>query len=131
MTSPLVIKLGIKEGMSLIVFNSPDHYASIVRDIPEKAVITIPQKGLEVDFVHLFSMTYKELVPDFHYCKSFLKRTGIFWISWPKMSSGVESDLSRDIIRKYVLSEGLVDVKICSLNEIWSGLKFVYRLKNR
>lgn len=131
MITPLVKKLGIKDGMNLVVLNSPFQYASFVEDLPEKVIMREPEKGLEADFVHLFCMTYKELLRDFHQGKSFLKRTGLFWISWPKQSSGISSDLSRDIIRAYVLSEGLVDIKICSISETWSGLKFVYRLKNR
>lgn len=131
MVTPLVKKLGIKEGMNILVLNSPVQYASIVEGIPRKVIMRQPEKGLEVEFVHLFCMTYKELIRDFHNGKSYLKRNGLFWISWPKQSSGFKSDLSRDSIRTYVLSEGLVDVKICSINETWSGLKFVYRLKNR
>ena len=131
MITPLVKKLGIKSGMDLMILNSPFPYSSLVEDIPEKVIFRISSQGMEIDFVHLFCRTFEELKQDYHHGKSLLKKTGIYWISWPKKSSEVYSDLSRDIVRTFVLSEGLVDVKICSLNEDWSGLKFVYRLNNR
>jgi hypothetical protein len=83
------------------------------------------------DFIHLFAKSVKELERFLPECKEALKKDGMLWISWYKKSSGKNTDLTESGVRDAGLAIGLVDVKICAVNEDWSGLKFVYRLKDR
>jgi len=82
-------------------------------------------------FIHFFATSKSELEADFPRLKGALTKNGLLWISWPKKSSGVETDLSDEVVRKVGLKHGLVDVKVSSIDNIWSGMKFVYRLKDR
>jgi hypothetical protein len=84
-----------------------------------------------LDFVHLFSTSRRDLAGAFPKLKKALKSDGMAWISWPKKSSGVNTDLDENIVRALGLKSGLVDVKVCAVDEVWSGLKFVFRLKDR
>ncbi len=85
----------------------------------------------EIDFAILFVKSVAPLKKDFPRLMKRLAPAGMLWVSWPKKSSGVQSDLSENLIRDYGLAEGLVDVKVCAVDEIWSGLKFLRRLKDR
>ena len=84
-----------------------------------------------IDFIHLFCRTLEDLEQHIMPCKVALKKTGMLWISWPKGTSSSATNLKRDPIRDYVLEIGLVDVKVAAINKDWSGLKFVYRSKDR
>ena len=84
-----------------------------------------------LDFVHLFCTTYVELETRASICKSLPKKTGMLWVSWPKSSSKIPTDLKRDPIGEYLLEIGLVDVKVAAVTTDWSGPKFVYRTKDR
>ena len=83
------------------------------------------------DFIHLFLTTEDELISVVQKYKPALKKTGLLWVSWPKGGSNILTDIKRDIIREHLLSVGLVDVKVAAIDTDWSGLKFVYRLKDR
>ncbi|HNP06444.1 MAG TPA: hypothetical protein PKN99_02405 [Cyclobacteriaceae bacterium] len=90
-----------------------------------------PGKKGRADFIHLFVKEKKRFGREFLKLKTELKKDGMLWVSWPKKSSKVASDLDENIIRDYGLANGLVDVKVCAVDEVWSGLKFMYRVKDR
>jgi hypothetical protein len=79
----------------------------------------------------LFVTSQRELEKKFSIYAAKLDRGGMFWVSWPKKSSGVSTDLNENIIRDFGLAKGMVDVKVCAIDHVWSGLKFVFRLKDR
>lgn len=126
--TPLARKLGLKSGMSAMLMNPPKLYHQLFEDMPEK--INWVKTG-PVDFIHIFITTQHELERDIKYCKDQLNKNGLLWVSWPKGTSKIETDINRDSIREYVLQVGLVDVKVAAVDNDWSALKFVYRLKDR
>jgi hypothetical protein len=128
--APLRKKLGLQPGKRVAVINSPLDYATLLEGLPENLTFTSLQDG-RLDFIHAFVRTQAELVITFPTFQSSLAKTGMLWISWPKKNSGIDSDLNENIIRDIGLHNGLVDVKVCAINEHWSGLKFVFRLKDR
>ncbi len=126
----LVEKLGIKPGMKLAFFNPPDSYFELLGDLPEE--ISFAQEvDDQVDFIHFFTTESAELETQFPYLKTALSPMGMLWISWPKGSAKLPTDLNENVIREIGLENGLVDVKVIAVDEVWSGLKFVYRLKDR
>jgi hypothetical protein len=127
--TPLVKKLGIKPGSNIALLNAPTDYESEL-DLPEDVTIN-SRSGKPLDFAQLFVKNEKDLKAKFSKYAKRLNASGMIWVSWPKKSSGVSTDLSENIVREVGLTTGLVDVKICAVNEVWSGLKFVYRLKDR
>jgi len=126
----LVEKLGIKEGFRVIILNSPANYNHTLGKLPEN-VNVMKALGEQLDFIQFFTKESKELQDEFPNLKRALSQNGILWISWPKGSSKVKTDLNENIVREVGLRYGLVDVKIAAVDEIWSGLKFVYRLRDR
>jgi hypothetical protein len=126
----LVEKLGIKEGYRVTVLGAPPDYTATLGKLPPQVNLGAKLQG-EVDFLHFFTTSRRELEHRFRALKSCLAQNGMLWISWPKGSSGVATDLSENIIREIGLQNGLVDVKVCAVDETWSGLKFVYRIKDR
>jgi len=128
--TPLAKKLGIKDGFHISLINSPEYYLSLFTDLP--AELYFENKGdIKIDFIHFFTKSkeeYKSLLPAF---KDHIKSNGIIWISWPKKVSKVPTDISEDIIRNYAIEIGLVDIKVCAVDEIWSGLKLVIPTKDR
>ena len=130
--TPLVKKLGIKAGQSLVMVNPPKNFlAQELQPLPENVRWVAAGADGQRDFIMLFVSSSKALKKELPKLKKNLTGNGILWVSWPKKSSGVETDLSFDVVQQLGLKIGLVDVKICAVNEIWSGLKFVYRLKDR
>lgn len=127
--TPLSKKLGLKAGLRVLVVNEPKAYWDWISPLPEGVVVS--KAGKETDFIHLFVTRQKEFEKEFARLKPYLTRSGMFWVSWPKKSSGVVSDLDENKIRAFGLSLGLVDVKVCAVDETWSALKFVYRLSDR
>jgi len=128
--TPLVKKLGIKEGFQVLFVNEPSHYQELLIDCPP--IYFSESKNSEtIDFIHLFCKEIVSFEKDSLKVKPLLKKDGLLWVSWPKGSSKIKSDLSRDYIRTYLLRNGLVDVKVCAIDADWSGLKFVYRVKDR
>jgi len=124
--TPLIKKLGIKESFNAALIQVPPDV------VKELGIPPRHSKGRPpLDFVHLFVKSQAELDAKFPLWAAKLAPAGMLWISWPKKSSGVESDLDENIVRSIGLATGLVDVKVCAVNEVWSGLKFVVRLKNR
>ncbi len=127
--TPLVKKLGIKAGFNLAFVNSPEEFfdeLTLPQDVNVNSRSTKP-----LDFVLLFVKCEAELKKRFVQYARRLAPQGMIWIAWPKKSSGVTTDLSFTNVQAIGLATGLVDVKICAVNEVWSGLKFVIRLKDR
>jgi hypothetical protein len=122
-------KLGIKEGFRICFVNAPKRFQQEL-GLPSKVrILTHPSKPL--DLVLLFVITEDALKKDFSRLAKDLLPRGMLWVAWPKKSSGVATDLSFNIVQRIGLDAGLVDVKICAIDDVWSGLKFVYRLKDR
>lgn len=122
-------KLGIKEGMLAYFKNNPEDFLNLISS--DNLIIKNRIRKGSFDYIHIFCINFKELESLYHKVKPGLKKDGMLWISWPKGGSSIKTSLKRDPIRNYGLDNGLVDVKIASINEDWSALKFVYRLKDR
>ncbi len=124
----LATKLGLKAGMRAYTVNAPSHYHELIADAP---VIPKAEAISEADFVHLFCDRQGHLLMLLEAAIPTLASSGMLWISWPKKISGVRTDLSMGVVQRIGLLMGLVDVKICAVDEVWSGLKFVYRVRDR
>lgn len=135
--TPLPRKLGIEPGMTVHVVNGPEHYDALVAPLPDGAQIEPSSAGTlpaPARFVHLFVPSRDLLERDLPPAKAALAKDATLWVSWPKKAArklGVETDVDEGQVRRAGLEAGLVDVKICAVDEIWSGLKFVYRLADR
>jgi hypothetical protein len=128
--TPLAKKLGIKEGSRVALVNAPKDFQSELGELPDNVqFIKRPTKSL--DIILLFVISERALARDFARFAARLTANGMLWIAWPKKSSGVTTDLSEQRVRQIGLDARLVDVKICAIDDVWSGLKFVYRLKDR
>jgi hypothetical protein len=127
--TPLVKKLGIKPGFNIAFVNAPSGFADEL-DLPSDVSIN-SRSSKPLDFAQLFVTSEKELKTKFSQYAKRLNASGMLWVSWPKKSSGVTTDLSEGIVRAIGLAAGLVDVKICAVDDVWSGLKFVVRLQDR
>lgn len=123
-------KLGIKNAMVLFVADPPEAYFEWLSPFPEDCVVKDALRG-DFDFIHLFVRDQQSFKKQFVKAKAHLAKTGMVWVSWPKKSSKVPTDLDENMIRDFGLSAGLVDVKVCAVDEVWSGLKFVFRVKDR
>jgi hypothetical protein len=128
--TPLAKKLGIKESSRIGLVNAPKGFQKQMGVLPANAQI-VARLLKPLDIILLFTDAEKILVRDFPLLAKKLSTNGMIWIAWPKKSSGVPTDLSFDRVQRVGLQGGLVDVKICAIDETWSGLKFVYRLKDR
>jgi hypothetical protein len=129
--TPLVKKLGFKPGFRVAFVNAPDEFAGELSELPQDTQILRGILRSPLDLVILFVNSQKAMKTQFPNLAKKLANNGTLWVSWPKKSSGVVTDLSENIIRDIGLAAGLVDVKVCAVNEVWSGLKFVYRLRDR
>lgn len=128
--TPLAKKLGIKEGSRIALVNAPKDFRSVLGDLPDNVeFVSRPTKSLDIFL--FFVMSERVLARDFANLAEKLVTNGMIWIAWPKKSSGVTTDLTEQRVQRIGLDAGLVDVKICAIDETWSGLKFVYRLKDR
>lgn len=129
-STPLAKKLGIKAGSRIALVNAPRDFDQVLGDLPEEAQI-VRRLASALDIIVFFVLSERALARDFAKLAKRLLPSGMIWIAWPKKSSGVKTDLSFDRVQRTGLDAGLVDVKICAIDETWSGLKFVYRLKDR
>jgi len=128
--TPLLKKLGIKENMKLRLLHSPAEYADLLeKDIRDQ----LCSKTQLPDFIHLFAASKKIFEQEMQTLQSVWTKNPlvIIWVSWYKKSSGMNTDLTEDVIRKYALAHGLVDVKVCAVSDLWSGLKLVVPLAKR
>ena len=126
----LIAKLGIKAGTTRAILNPPRGYERTLGRLPPAATGR-PRAAGSLDFIQCFATRRRELERRFSHLKRALAPAGALWISWPKRASGVPTDLTEDVIRGIALAHGLVDVKVCAVDEVWSGLKLVRRLKDR
>jgi hypothetical protein len=126
--TPLINKLGIKPGARMQFVSEPKELAGLLGELPEGA--RIATRGT-LDFAMLFVKTESELRKKFASLRDRLESNGMLWVSWPKKASGVATDVTEGVVRTFGLESGLVDVKICAVDDTWSGLKFVRRLKDR
>ena len=125
--TPLWKKLGYKNGMSAYIDGGPSNYISLLA-LPADVVITwFPSAKSDVQFAHLFTTSASNLKRKLESYRKRIVPGGVIWVSWPKKSSGVTSDISEDTIRDVALPMGLVDVKVCAVDEVWSGLKLMIR----
>lgn len=129
--NPLWKKLGIKEGYTCYLFNSPEDYFDLLEETPIDTVWDDDLSSGPYDFQHVFVTHKTTLNSDWDKWKNALKKEGSLWVSWPKGGSKIETDLNGNIVRAFGLEGGLVDVKVCAVDEDWSGLKFMYRKKDR
>jgi hypothetical protein len=129
--TPLQKKLGIKPGFKMAVFNEPKDYFELISPLPEKLEVVKKPKAQSLDFAHVFVKEMKVFEKEFPRFRDYLKKDGMLWVSWPKKASKVPTDLDETAVREFGLNNGLVDVKVCAVDDIWSGHKFVYRLIDR
>ena len=127
--TPLYKKLGIKAGQRAWFAGHPPGYEDELHNVGDFE--TVQRLGKETDFLHFFTASRKNLVAEIPKLRDAMKIDGMLWISWPKKAAGVPTDLDENIVREIGLKAGLVDVKVCAVDETWSGLKFVFRLKDR
>ena len=128
--TPLAKKLGIKDGFKMRVIHQPDYYFELFTDMPENVTV-LKEKKSKKNFIHYFSRNAKDLKSDIGGLKEEIVANGIIWISWPKKASKVVTDITEDIIRDIALAAGLVDIKVCAIDETWSALKLVIPVKDR
>jgi hypothetical protein len=128
--TPLAQKLGIKPGTKIIALGAPAGYRRWLAPLPEGVAFT--DKAIApAGFVHLFVIERKKLETELKRLRKLIADAGTLWVSWPKKTSGVKTDITEDVIREVCLPLGFVDVKVCAVNETWSGLKLMIRRKNR
>jgi hypothetical protein len=121
---PLVQKLGIQPGFCIFIEGAPAAYGDIVGPLPADVTLAKRLKA-PLNMVHLFAMQAAELAGKLRGCRDAIEPDGMIWVSWPKKSSGVATDLTDVVVRDTALPLGLVDIKVCAIDEVWSGLKFV------
>lgn len=125
--TPLPKKLGIKAGFRVLVAKLPAEVRAELRD----ALAECEVRKDALDFAMIFSTSRGELQREFIRISKLLSPAGMLWVSWPKKSSGVATDIDEHVVRAIGLDAGLVDVKVCAVTDVWSGLKFVRRVKDR
>jgi hypothetical protein len=121
---PVVEKLGIKPGFCIFTAGAPRAYQDIVGQLPAGVTIA-PALKAPLDMVHVFAMQATGLAARLRSCRAAIAPDGTVWVSWPKKSSGIATDLSDVVVRQIALRLGLVDIKVCAIDDTWSGLKFV------
>ena len=131
---PVVQKLGVKPGFRIFADGAPAAYGDIVGELPA-GVTLLRRPGTTIDMVHLFVTETAALAGKLRRAREAIAPDGMVWVSWPKKSSGVATDLSDVAVRDTALPLGLVDIKVCAIDATWSGLKFVIpkvqRIKRR
>lgn len=127
---PITQKLGIKPGFRIFVDHAPKAYRDVVGELPDDVKIVTRLKA-PLDMVHLFAREAAGLGARLIACRDAIAPDGMVWVSWPKKASGVATDLSDVVVRDTALPLGLVDVKVCAVDDVWSGLKFVIRKEKR
>lgn len=130
--TPLAKKLGIKEGMTVLVVNAPADYAELVAPLPDGVEI-VEQKAetAQPEIAHLFTNSRDELASELSRLRNVIAQDGAIWVSWYKKASKLATEITEDDIRTAAFPLGLVDVKVCAVDEKWSGLKVVIRRENR
>jgi len=128
--TPLTQKLGIKAGQTVVTIGAPPNYKKLLSPLPERVVFTTKVEN-GAPFIHLFVSERKALERELKRLRKLIADAGVLWVSWPKKSSGVKTDITEDVIREVCLPLGFVDVKVYAVDETWSGLKLMVRRENR
>jgi hypothetical protein len=128
--TPLPQKLGIKPQSRIAVVAAPRGYRATLGKLPAGVRVLSAARG-PLPLIHFFTTSRRTLEAKFAGLVRALARDGALWVSWPKKSAGVATDVTEDVVRAVALAGGLVDVKVCAVDETWSGLKLVRRLKDR
>lgn len=128
--TPLAKKLGIKPGMTLVILDAPGEYRSWLGELPVGVTITSKSVG-NLEAVHVFVTKKPALAKLLTVFRKTLEPAGFLWVSWPKKASKVETDVTEDVIRELALPLGFVDIKVCAVSDVWSGLKLVIRRSER
>lgn len=131
--TPLAKKLGIKEGMTVLAIDAPDDYAKLLGPLPERVDLVLdgPFGPEKADILHLFTNTRDGLFKGLAEARDLIKQNGSIWVSWYKKTVRLPTEIVEDNIREAAFPLGLVDVKVCAVDEKWSGLKLVIRKENR
>ncbi len=128
--TPLMQKLGIKPGHRVFVMNAPDKFEQMLGALPQDAAY-VTRTAKHIDVVVCFEKSAADFQKHLASLVNRIKSDGMIWIGWPKKTSGVATDLTENPIRDYALTLGLVDIKVCAIDDTWSGLKLVIRKENR
>jgi len=129
--TPLVKKLGIKRGNRIALLHAPAHYLELLGKLPADVVNETELADGEYDFLQAFYQWRVDYEADFDRLKAAIGKDGMIWISWYKKAAKMPTDITEDVVRAVALAGGLVDVKVAAIDAQWSGLKLVYRLKDR
>jgi hypothetical protein len=128
--TPLVKKLGVAEGTAIVAIDQPDDYLGLVAPLPAGARIATRMPKTPA-FVHLFATRRARLASHLARLRGLVAQDAVVWVSWPKRAAGVATDITEDVIRAEALPLGFVDVKVCAVDQTWSGLKLVIRRELR
>ena len=139
--TPLAKKLGIKEGFRVLTINAPDDYPDLLAPLPENVTIQDAEARVstrakhasrnETDLIHIFTNSRDELFGKLADCVRLIKQNGSIWVSWYKKAAKLSTEITEDTVREAAFPLGLVDIKVCAVDEKWSGLKLVIRKENR
>jgi hypothetical protein len=128
--TPLARKLGIKAGSEILLVGDPEDYLKLLEPLPD-AVRFVSRVSESTDIIHFFSARKAELKQALSEFRAKIRPTTMLWVSWPKKSAKVPTDITEDTVREIALPIGFVDVKVCAVDNIWSGLKLVIRKELR
>lgn len=125
----LAKKLGIKNGFHISLINAPEYYFELFTDLPTDLYFE-DKETVKIDLIHFFTKSKDEYIRLLPGLKDRIKPNGIIWASWPKKASKVPTDITEDIIRNFAIQTCLVDIKVCAVDDTWSGLKLVIPVKD-
>ena len=128
--TPLAKKLGIKDGFVVLGVNPPDNFLELLEPLPEGVVI-LESPQAETDLIHFFTNSRDELFSGLAEMRNLIRQNGSIWVSWYKKASKLPTEITEDTVREAAFPLGLVDIKVCAVDEKWSGLKLVIRRENR
>ncbi len=128
--TPLAKKLGIKEGFTVLCVNAPDNFLELLEPLPE-GVIILESPQTDIDVVHFFTNRRDELFRGLADHRNWITQNGSIWVSWYKKAAKLPTEITEDTVRDAAFPLGLVDIKVCAVDEKWSGLKLVIRKENR
>jgi len=129
--TPLWKKLGYKDGIVAHVDGGPAGYVDSLALPVDVSVKWFEHPSAGIGFIHLFTTAKSELKAKLQRFRKLIAPDGVIWVSWPKKSSGVETDITENVVREVALPIGLVDIKVCAVDEVWSGLKLMIRKELR
>lgn len=128
--TPLIQKLGIRPKTKVRFINAPERFAELIGPLPPDCTV-VGSRAAAVDFIHCFVTQKPRLNALLPGLMNKMARDGMIWISWPKKASKIQTDITENTVREVALPIGLVDVKVCAIDDVWSGLKLVVRKELR